>query len=242
MLPVWLPNIKEPSLTVLTLSPPKSFSLPKLPPISALTPYSWQFELCHLLSFIFPRNCGCTLSPPLLVFYSSFPLTGVLSWFYLYFLPWIGSYSLLAFLSSTKKWNYMRSCFSNHSSLVVSTLLTPLSKASIDSRLVRLPRLITAYNQLHLVPILCSTFTLIMLIPCVVYAVGMPRWQQFSIQEKQIQQHKCLTCGKDNAIRTIICWCRAAEFLGKWHYALVLSWVMTMMLISHLTLSNTGNV
>ena len=57
------------------------------------------------------------------------------------------------------------------------------------------PRLITAYNQLHLVPILCSTFTLIMLIPCVVYAVGMPRWQQFSIQEKQIQQHKCLTCG-----------------------------------------------
>ena len=68
-------------------------------------------------------------------------------------------------------------------------------ESRIDSRLVRLPRLITAYNQLHLVPILCSTFTLIMLIPCVVYAVGMPRWQQFSIQEKQIQQHKCLTCG-----------------------------------------------
>ena len=188
----------------------------------------------------------------------------------------------------------MRSCFSGRSSLMVSAFSTPLSKEKDWLEAWQTPQgcLQLTIDPIHCpfpqMPVLHRTFTLMTPIPCAVYAVGTPRWQKLSVQEKQIQWHKCPTygfvghschrhwlnsckgssvksgmkphcqvmndwssvvkfpvccspmtcyCGKQIATRTIIHWCRVPQQMTLCSCAL-----MTITLVSHVALSNTGNV
>ena len=62
-------------------------------------------------------------------------------------------------------------------------------------------RLHNNYCPFPRAPVLRRSFALTMLIPCAAYAVGTPRRQRFNVREKQIQWHKCLTCGFVNYSR-----------------------------------------